>query len=79
MGVPCMAFLFNFFSVFSCLVDVQFRVERSWVVRGLRNPEYGVLLSAASRAMGRRDWKLECVCISNVKSYLWAEGGRKGI
>ena len=47
-------------------------------VKGVRNPKYGMLLGAAGRAMGRRDWKLECTCISNVKSYLWG-GDRKGI
>ena len=36
-------------------------------------------LGAAGRAMGRRDWKLECACISNIKSYLVAEGDRKMI
>ena len=49
------------------------------MVRGVRNPKDGVLLGAVSRAMGRRGWKLECACISNVKSYLGAEGDRRGI
>ena len=46
---------------------------------GVRNPKYGVLLGAAGRAMGRRDWALKRACNSNDKSYLWAEGNRKGI
>ena len=49
------------------------------MVKGVRNLKYGVLLGAAGRAMGCRGWKLECACISNVKSYMWAEGDQKGI
>ena len=48
-------------------------------VKGVRNPKYGVLLGAAGRAIGRRGWRLECTCISNVERYLWVEGDRKGI
>ena len=36
-------------------------------------------MGAAGRAMGRRDWKLECACISNVKNYLGAEDDRKDL
>ena len=48
-------------------------------VKGIRNPKYGVVLGAVGRAMGRRDWELECSCISNVESYLRAEGYRKEV
>ena len=49
-----------------------------WGFMGAMNPKYGALLGAAGRAIGRRGRKLECMCISNVKRYLWEEGDRKG-
>ena len=60
LGALCMAFLCDPVRAFSCLVDTQFRVEGSGVVKGVRSPKCGVMLGAAGRAMGRRDWKLEC-------------------
>ena len=50
-----------------------------WGVRGVRDPKWGVLLSAAGRAIERRGWRLECACISKVKRYVWADGDWKGI